>query len=66
MKKAGALLGMLAAFGMMGDLPLSLPTRRYVITNGHTALGNNKEPKVKRWRAKERRAKKARKINYLP
>jgi hypothetical protein len=64
MKKAN-ILGILASTAMLG-MPTRLPEsrRRNYPLQGNQGWGHYHEPKVKKWRAKERRAKQARKINW--
>ena len=62
MKKTN-LLGVLAATAMLG-MPLHEPERIRHPLQGNQGWGRYHEPKVRKWRAKERRAKQARKLNW--
>jgi len=65
------ILGMAAMFDALGTMPLA-PSRPTVsarmqltgVKGGHISWGNPHDASVKKRRAKERRAKQARKINW--
>lgn len=54
----------LAGLGMGDMMPPVAAKRPHIIRDGHTPWNNNKDARVIKWRAKERAAKKARKINW--
>lgn len=64
MKKSD-MLGLFATTGLLG-IPTSLPEsrRRNYPLQGNQGWGQYHSPKVRKWRLKEKAAKKARKINW--
>lgn len=57
------LLGILAATAAMG-IPMTSPEREHRPLQGNQGWGQYHPPKVRKWRAKEKAAKTARKINW--
>lgn len=65
MNKKARLMGALLGASMLGmDLQPIERQPRKTVKDGHTVCNTQKDANVKKWRAKERRAKKARKLNW--
>lgn len=64
MRKSATLAGILAMASMLGDMPMLTMDRKPSLKMGNQGWGRYHDPKVKKSRAKEKRAKLARKINW--